>query len=1019
MRGFTDIFVRKPVVTLVVNIALALVGARALLSLPVQQFPSLPRAAIIVSTTYTGASAETVRGFVTAPIERAITAISGVDYVESQSGAGFSYIVLRLKTGHDSTTALAEVSARLQAARAELPAEAQPPVVEIQRADRPYGTFYLGFTSDERSMPQLTDWVARNVQPGLGTLPGVQRALVQGMPFAMRVWLDPAALAALELTPGDVRDALRRNNAVAAVGQTQGNLVQLGLRADTELRTAAEFEGLIVAERNGAVVRLREVARVELGAEEPLLLTKYDDHRAVYVGIFVQPGANDLDVRSALLAAMERLRPNLPADIRMELASDGAKFTRDALVEITKTLAETVFIVALVVYLFLGSVRAALVPLVAIPISLLGAALLMLCFGFSLNLLTILAMALSVGLVVDDAIVVVENVARHIRAGQRPMDAAISTVRELAAPIIAMTLTLATVYAPIAFQGGLTGALFLEFAITLAAAVVISGVVALTLSPLMSAWVMDESGSARSGLVARGVALGFEALSGWYARVLDRALEMRGAIFAATLLVAVGAVPLYLWSRQELAPPEDTGVIAFSFSAAPDSSLAATDRESGVLMRSLGTIPEGKFTWSYTGAWGGFGGLVTKEWDERSRSTADMLGDVWTRVSGMPALQVYPRLDPPLPSAGSFDVEVVLQGEGSSAELDARAQQLIAAARASGKFLYADTDLKIDLPQARVHLDREQMADLGLDVDRVSLELSTLLGGGYVNQFDYFERNYKVIPQLADDQRASLQAMLDLGIRTPQGALIPVGSFARVETFTGPRSLNRFQQRNAARVFGGVASGVTKDDGLKVLERAASDAGLQIDHAGQSREMREEGASLPGSMAFALLLTYLVLAAQFGSFRDPLIVLCGSVPLAATAALVTTYLDFTTINIYSQVGLVTLIGLIAKNGILIVEFANKQRELGIEKRAALRSAALGRLRPILMTSAATVFGHLPLVFATGPGSVARNSIGIVLVSGMIIGTAFTLITVPVFYGLISNERRGSQTVTGRPFLIES
>lgn len=1001
MRAFTDVFIRKPVVAVVVNIAIALMGAKALLALPVQQFPSLPRAAIIVSTTYTGASAETVRGFVTAPIERAITAIGGVDYVESQSGGGFSYIVLRLKAGHDSTTALAEVSARLQQVRAELPPDALPPTVEVQRADRPYGTFYLAFTSTNRSMPQLTDWVSRNVQPGIGTLPGVQRAIVQGTPFAMRIWLNPAALAVLRLTPADVRDALRRNNAIAAVGQIQGNLVQLGLRVDSELRTAPEFENLIVAERGGVVVRLREVARVELGAEEPQFITKFNAQKAVYVGVHVQTGANDLDVRRALIEAMSAISLTIPADIRMELASDGARFTRDALVEISKTLLETVIIVALVVYLFMGSIRTALVPLVAMPISLLGAALLMQGFGFSLNLLTILAMALSVGLVVDDAIVVVENVARHIRAGQSRLHAAVNGARELATPIIAMTLTLATVYAPIAFQGGLTGALFLEFAITLAASVLISGFVALTLSPLMSAWVIDEKSLEHPNRVAQFIARSFERANAWYGRMLGTALEMRFSIAGATVLVAAVSIPLYLHSRHELAPVEDTGVIAFSFGAAPDASMAATDRESDTLLRSLAEIPEERFTWSYTAGGGGFGGVVVGNWDERSRDTSKIVGDVWERASGIPALQVFPRLDPPLPSSGGFDVEVVVQGEDSPTELAEKAQTLISAAKLSGKFLYADTDLKIDLPQARLRVDREQLADLGLDLEAVSRELSTLMSGSYVNQFDHFQRNYKVIPQLATDERASLQALMDLNIRSPDGTLIPVGSFARIETSTEPRALNRFQQRNAARVFGGVAPGVTKDDGLRVLESAAADQGLRVDYAGQSREMREEGSSLVVTMMFALLLTYLVLAAQFGSFSDPLIVLFGSVPVAAAGALMTTWLDFTTINIYSQVGLVTLMGLIAKNGILIVEFANKLREQGTERIVALRSAASIRLRPILMTTAATVFGHLPLMLATGPGAEARNSIGIVLVIGMIVGTTFTLITVPVFYSLLS------------------
>lgn len=1007
MRSFTDIFIKHPVLAVVVNLVIVLVGARALFNLPVQQFPSVESSSVIITTVYTGASAETVRGFLTTPIERVVSAISGVDYVESTSRAGLSTVTVRLKLDHNSTDALAEVTARLQQVRSELPAEAEPPTVEVQRADRPYATFYLGFTSPDRSVPELTDWLSRTLQPQLSTLAGVQRVSYEGaQPLAMRVWIDPDRLAARNLSPGDVHDALRRNNYLAAVGQTKGNLVQVNLLANTDLRAVDEFENLIVADRDGAIVRLSDVARVELGAEEAAMVAKYNGQQSVYLGVWPLPGSNEIEVAQHLRDEMERIEPTLPADIQMRLVWDGTMFMRSALEEITKTLGETVLIVALVVFLFMGSVRTALVPLVAMPVSLVGAAIVMMAAGFSLNLLTILAIVLSVGLVVDDAIVVVENVERHIREGKSRIDAALAGARELAGPIVAMTITLATVYTPIAFQGGLTGSLFLEFAITLAAAVVVSGIVALTLSPVMSSRFVHEHG--HEGKLTALVNRGFDAVRRTYEKLLDGALNMRWGIVAMAVLVTLAAWPLFMYSRQELAPVEDQSHISLFFEASPDSSLVATDRDSQNVVKALTAFPEADFMWSLTAAWGGFGGLVAKDWKERDRSTEQMYGDVYGAVSQVSGLRVYPRLDPPLPTPGQYDVEMIVQNEQSIEELLATTQAVLNAGWASGKFLYVDTDLKIDLPQARVVLDRERLADLGLDLAGVGRELGTLLGGAYVNRFNYFDRSYKVIPQIGDKDRATLDPLLDLKIKTPSGALVPVSTFMHIESETGPRTLNRFAQRNSARIFGGVQPGVTKEEGLRVLETAAKKAGgenVLIDYAGESRQIRHEGAALTATLGFALILIYLVLAAQFQSFRDPLIVLLGSVPLAISGALVFTFLDMTTINIYSQVGLITLVGLIAKNGILIVEFANTLQERGIEKVAALREASLTRLRPVLMTSAATVFGHFPLVLVSGPGAEARNSIGIVLVTGMIVGTLFTLFVVPVFYTLIAADHR--------------
>ncbi|HEX2451461.1 MAG TPA: efflux RND transporter permease subunit [Gemmatimonadales bacterium] len=1008
-RSFTDIFIKHPVLAVVVNLVIVLVGWRALTTLPVQQYPQVESSSVVITTVYYGASAETVRGFLTTPIERVVSAIGGVDYVESTSRAGISTVTVRLKLNHSSTAALAEVTARLQQVRSELPSEAEPPVVEVQRADRPYATFYLSFTSNERDVPAVTDWLARTLQPQLSTLEGVQRVTIEGgRQIAMRIWIDPDRLAALNLSPGDVHAALQRNNYLAAVGRTKGNLVQINLLANTDLRSTEEFKDLIVAERNGAIVRLSDVARVELGAEEAEMVAKYNGKEGVYLGVWPLVGSNEIEVQHRLVAEMERIRPTLPKDIDMRLVYDGTMFMRDALLEITKTLGETIGIVALVVFLFMGSVRTALVPLVAMPISLVGSAIFMFAFGFSLNLLTILAIVLSVGLVVDDAIVVVENVERHVREGVSRIQAALTGARELVGPIIAMTITLAAVYTPIGFQGGMTGSLFLEFAITLATAVVLSGVVAVTLSPVMSSRFVHSHG--HEGRLTSLVNRGFDVVRRRYARLLDGALEMRWAIVAASLLVMVAAWPLYQYSRRELAPVEDQSHISMFFEASPDASLAAVTREGQKVVKAITSFPETDFTWSLTAAWGGFGGLVAKDWRTRERSTEQMYGQVFGAVSQIPGLRVFPRLDPPLPTPGQYDVELVLQSDAPVEQMLETVGAVVGAGWQSGKFLYVDTDLKIDLPEARVVIDRERVADLGLDLAGVGRELGTLLGGGYVNRFNFYDRSYKVIPQIGEEDRATVGPLLDLKIKTPDGRMVPVSTFTHIETSTAPRALNRFQQRNSVRVFGGVNPGITKEEGLRVLETAAAAAGgpgIVLDYGGESRQIRREGGALTVTLGFAIILIYLVLAAQFHSFRDPLIVLLGSVPLAISGALVFSFLDLTTINIYSQVGLITLVGLIAKNGILIVEFANRLQERGIAKAIAIREAALTRLRPVLMTSAATVFGHFPLVLVSGPGSEARNSIGTVLVSGMAIGTLFTLFVVPVFYSLIAAQHQPS------------
>jgi multidrug efflux pump len=1011
MKNFTDLFIKHPVLAIVVNLILVLIGVRTAQSLPIQQFPKLESTSIQITTIYIGASAETIRGFLTTPIERAVSSIAGVDFVESSSVAGVSTITIRLVLNHSATAALAEVNARLQQVRRELPAESEPSVIEIQRADRPYASFYLSFTSDEYDIAGLTDYLSRTVQPQLSTIPGVQRVGIEGgRTPAMRIWISPSRLSELNLTPGDIFSALRRNNYLAAIGRVKNDSVQVDLLTDTDLKTVEEFQQLIVWQNDGAVIRLGDVAKVELGAEEASMVAMYRGKEAVYVSVWPLPGVNEIDVANRLNRAMEELRPSLPSHMDMGLAFDATKFMRDALYEISQTLLETICIVGVVVFLFMGSIRTAIVPLVAMPVSLIGASILMYLMGFSLNLLTLLAIVLAVGLVVDDAIVVVENVQRHILEGNSKINAALIGARELVGPIIAMTITLAVVYAPIGFQGGLTGMLFREFAFTLASAVVLSGVVAVTLSPIMSAVMLSPSG--KEPMLTRGVNWLFARIQTLYGKVLEGALSLRWTIAFLTIVVGAASVPFYQSSGKELAPVEDQGAIAVMLQASPDSTLQSTTRWASELATKFVSLPETDYMWAVVGSNSGFGGIITHDWHERKahgqRSTQDMFGEVYGLASQVAGVRPLPILVPPLPGAGNFDVEVILKSDLSVDQMIPMSAEIVTRAFRSNVFLFVDPDLKVDLPQAQVVIDREKVADLKLDLAAIAQELGVLLGGGYVNRFNYFNRSYQVIPQLAEVDRKSTSELLDIKIRTPSGQLIPVSTFASIVPKTAPRVLSRFQQQSALKFNAVMLPSITKEEGLRVLEgivRDVAGSNANIDYAGESRQIRQEGSALTVSLGIALVLIYLVLAAQFRSFRDPLIVLVGSVPLAISASLCITYLGLTTINIYSQVGLITLVGLVAKNGILIVEFANHLQEHGASKWNAALEAAKTRLRPVLMTSAATVLGHLPLVFVSGPGAEARNSIGIVLVVGMSIGTLFTLFVVPALYVIIAASHR--------------
>lgn len=1010
MNRLLAAFITKPVLAVVVSLAILIIGWRAAAQLPVQQYPKIESASILVETVYIGASADVIRGFITTPVERAVSSIAGIDYVESASVPGVSTVTVRLKLNQDANIALTEISTRLDQIRSELPNEAEPPSVHVQRADRPYATFYISVRSDRMSRSQVTEYITRNIQPALSTLPGVQRAeAADGTALAMRIWLDTDRMAALGIGAREVQEALRRNNYLAALGRTEGKSVRIDLLADTDLRSAAEFEQLVVRQADGAPVRLRDIARVELGAEEAVAQARESGKPTVFVAVWPLPGVNEIDVAKALHQRLDLVRPTLPAGMHMSIDYDGTTYMQSALAAIVTTLSETIVIVAIIVFLFMGSLRSALVPLVAIPLSLVGAAAFMYLLGFSLNLLTLLAIVLSVGLVVDDAIVVVENVQRLVDGGMKRSEAALASARQLLAPIVSMTLTLAAVYAPIGFLSGLTGVLFKEFAFTLAIAVIMSGIVALTLSPVMSAALVRERGQ-RSRL-SEVVEAQFERGKRAYERLLDATLRQRDTVLMTAAVLIALMVPLFLLSPRELAPTEDQGEIQLIVESAPDASLEYTSRASAEVIERALQFPEAGHTWDIAFPGSMFGGLTLKDYSERDRTAEQMLPEVYRSISQVAGVRAMASVPAALPGAGQYDVELVVTSTDEAERMEFYARALVAEANRTGVFMYADTDLKIDVPQARIKIDRDRVADLGLDLAQVGEDLGVLLSGGYVNRFNLDGRSYKVIPQVGQSERNAAEGLLSFDVMGPDGKLIPVSSFATIENAVAPRSLNRFQQRNSFKVQGGINPGLTKEQALVALEQAAAKVlppGYTVDYAGESRQIREEGATLTSTLAFALLLIYLVLTAQFSNFRDPLVILLASVPLALSGALVFTFLEFTTINIFTQVGLITLVGLIAKNGILIVEFANKMQESGWTKLAAIREASLERLRPVLMTTAATVFGHFPLVLVTGPGAAARNSIGIVLVAGMAIGTLFTLLILPSVYLWLAKEHSVSR-----------
>lgn len=1003
---WNDIFVKRPVIAIVVSLLLLLAGLRSAIDIPVLQFPVIKSSSIQIMTPYPGATAESVQGFVTEPIERVANAIPGVDYVESTTTSGESIVTAWMKLNENSTDALAELSSGLSQIRLELPDGAEDPFIEVSRADSPYASFYLAVrVPEKRPLGEVTDIVQRDIVPQLTSVPNVQRVENSGVRPAMRIWLNAWKMAALNVTAHEVRDALQSNNVISALGASESATQRITLKTDATARTAEDFQSMIIRSENGAEIRLGDVARIELGIEEMQMRSRYDQDIVVFLPIYAAPGASEIAVADALYDRIEEINKILPDDLELFMAFDISNYMRDSLREIVITLGETILLVGFVVVALMGSFRTALVPLMTIPISLLGAVAAMSVIGFSFNLLTVLAIVLSVGLVVDDAIVVVENVARNLRSGMSRYDAALTSSRRLLGPITAMTATLAVVYAPIGFLSGLSGVLFREFAFALGVAVLISGFVALTLSPILSAWVCPDQG--HESATTRWVNRRFDRTADIYARVVDFSLKWRYQLITASVFFSLLSAPLYLFSLKELSPVEDQSSLGLVFESAPEASLAETLQGFYQVVSTLDDKPEPSYMWQIVTPTGGFGGQEFVPPGDRDRPVKDMVFEIYQSIKDSAIVSAIPFEEASLPSAGRFDVEVVITSSDSSENMLKVARSIVDEAQSSGNFLFVETDIKIDRVEAQFEIDKERLADLGMSLGDLSAQMGLMVSPAYITRFDERGRAYRVIPMLEDEQRDSPSALLDIPIKIPNGELVPFGSLVTLTRTTEPRALTRFQQKDGFKIYGAILPGTTKDQGLSMIESIAERTlpdGYVLDYLGESRELRSEGNTMTGVLGIATVLVFLVLAIQFNSFRDPLIILLGSIPLALFAALTITFLNFSTINIFSQVGLITLVGLVTKNAILIVDFANHERMAGVEKLDAIRNGAIARLRPVLMTTGATVLGHFPLVLVTGAGAEARNSIGAVLVFGMLIGTLFTLVILPAIYAVLASNR---------------
>ncbi|WP_315834808.1 efflux RND transporter permease subunit [Bradyrhizobium prioriisuperbiae] len=1008
--SFTDIFIRRPVLALVVSLMILVLGLKSMTSLPILQYPRTQNAIVTVTTTYYGADPAIVAGFITTPLENAIAQANGIDYMTSTSQSGTSTITVNLRLNYDSGKALTEINTKVNSVINQLPSGVQQPVLTV-KVGQTIDAMYIGFNSDVLAPNQITDYLIRVVQPKLQAVPGVQTAeLIGNKTFALRAWLDPVKLAAYGLTATDVSTALSSNDYIAGLGTTKGQMVQVNLTAATNLQSLQEFRDLVVKQVNGANIKLSDIANVTLGSEDYESSVGFNGKRAVYIGIQVAPAANLLDVIKGVRAVYPDLKAQQPDGLNSEIIYDSTEFVNSSISEVIHTLIEALAIVTAVVFLFLGSWRSVLIPVIAIPLSLVGTFTMLLALGFSINLLTLLALVLAIGLVVDDAIIVVENVNRHIAEGVKPLQASLLAARELAGPIIAMTVVLIAVYVPIGFQSGLTGALFTEFAFTLAGAVTVSAVIALTLTPMCCAFILKPSNKDKPTLDDRIVAFidaRMDRLRHGYQRLLASSLKTIPVTVVFATLVLTSIYWLYSNSKNELAPQEDQGIILTQSTLAPNATLQQKLLYSAEVYRRFAAHPEtaGVFQLDVVGS--SIAGWVLKPWDQRAKTAADLQPMVQQEMAGIAGARIVAFQQPPLPGSSGLPIQFVIQTTDPFDRLDGVAKAFASEALKSGKFIFLDNDLKIDQPQTSVVIDREKTAQLGLKLSDVGSALGTLLGGGYVNYFGLDGRSYKVIPQVEQRSRLNADQVLNYYIKTSDGTAIPLSTVASLKTTTVPESLNHFQQVNAATISGVAAPGVITGEALATMKEIADRTlpkGYTIDYAGQSRQFIQESSGFATTFGFALIIIFLALSAQFESFRDPLIILV-SVPMSIAGALIFIMLGIkgASLNIYTEVGLVTLMGLISKHGILIVEFANELQHAGRSRRDAVIEATAIRLRPILMTTAAMVLGVVPLITASGAGAASRFNMGLVIASGLAIGTLFTLFVVPAFYILLAAD----------------
>jgi hydrophobe/amphiphile efflux-1 (HAE1) family protein len=1037
--SFTDIFVRRPVLASVVSLLILLTGLWAAFSLPIRQFPEVSDTKITITTTYPGANADQIKGFITTPIQQAVASTEGVDTIESRSDQNVSTITLKLRLDANGDRALADVLSKVNEVKSVLPEQSKDPVVERVNGAG-FALMYISFKSAQMTPPQISDYLDRVVKPRLQAINGVASAeILGGSTFAMRVWLNPEKMAALGITPLDIRNALLANNFTTAAGEIKSDFTQKNINAQTSLETPEAFSNLVVAVRGETIIRLGQVAKIDLGPQNFNSSSAFDSVKAVFMGIQVTPDANPLTVINNVRKAIPEIQRQLPQGLEAKIAYDATTFINASIWEVAKTLSEAAIIVIVVIFLFLGNLRSTIIPVVTIPLSLIGVAIFLIALGYSINLLTLLAFVLAIGLVVDDAIVVVENIHRHIEDGMRPFDAALQGAREITGPVIAMTITLAAVYAPIGFTTGLTGALFREFAFTLAGAVIVSGVVALTLSPMMTSKLLKAH--EKQSWFGRAVERFFGALQRFYRRRLDGAIKQRSVFAFVMILTVVISGILYAAINRELAPAEDQGVL-FAFVNAPEhTNLDYLTTYSDKLAETFGKVPERQNVFQINGfpnTHSAFVGLILKPWDQRARKDLSVMAELQPKIGSISGVNIFATAPSAIPvGAGELPVEFVLTYPGDYTRLAEVLDTLKNEAMKSGLFIFANADLRFNTPQVELVINKDRANQLGVTMQDIGATLATLLGGNNVNRFTVQGRSYEVIPQVPRTERSSVDDILKYRVRAANGEMVPLSSFMSVGSSVQPNGLATFQQLNSAMLQGVPFPGRTVGEAVAFLQQKANEImpqGMAYDFKGESRQFVKEGNTLAITFVFALILIYLVLAAQFESFRDPIIVLIG-LPATVFGALFVLFilgevngamqnnppinLGSGTINIYTQIGLVTLIGLISKHGILMVEFANKLQETrGFDKIQAIKEAAAVRLRPILMTTASMVIGVVPLLLANGAGARSRFDIGIVIAAGMAIGTMFTLFVTPAIYSYLARDHRKPAEAVTEPSAVE-